>query len=206
MHRFKYFASALTVIASIIASSTVLAQSTPEKVQSRPAKADSEVPELPLSAPLKLSPSTFLSYEKAGAIAGITAVRRAEIADAQARKELITTQLDIARLEGASGNTPTNRPSVRAIVSRPEGGYRAQLSFSDGHTAWLIESSRLPNGTIISEITDATVSIGQARSAQVLALTFAPRNRGSGQVQPALATTSSVPTLSSLLPPARQGN
>lgn len=129
------------------------------------------LPPAPMMPQLKLD-GMLDQLQRSATIAGATAIRKAELADALARKELLTAQIDIAKLEGTGGVPSATKPIVRAIVSKPDGTFRAWFVFADGQTVWSKIGTRLPAGGIVSEITDNEVQVTSAKLTQTFSLIF----------------------------------
>lgn len=138
----------------------------------RVASAANEVTLPPPTMPQLKMDGMLDQLQRSAAISGATAIRKAELADALARKELLTAQIDIAKLEGTGGVPSATKPIVRAIVSKPDGSYRAWFVFADGQTVWSKVGTRLPAGGIVSEITDNEVKVLSSKLTQTFSLVF----------------------------------
>jgi hypothetical protein len=152
----------------VLAVLTVLVMCAPLKTALAADEPNLTLPTLPA---LKMD-GMLVPWERSSAISGATSIRKAELADALARKELLTAQIDIAKLEGTGGVPSATKPIVRAIVSKPDGSYRAWFVFADGQTVWSKVGTRLPAGGIVSEITENEVKVLSAKLTQTFSLVF----------------------------------
>ena len=168
MYRFNLHLHAVftAVVATALITSTAQAQKSKTV----------EVPALAATDGIRIRiDGSNAGFERAEALTAKTALKKAELAEAEAQRALLTTNAEIAKLESFGVRTIAGKPVVRAIVSTPDGTFRAWFHFPDGQTYWGIAGSKLPTGGTVVSISDDGATVQNGRVTESYQLIFNTR-------------------------------